>query len=44
VTRAAEQARLHLDTTTAQRELAMRHELISHSTERLGDDAIDICD
>jgi phosphate transport system protein len=33
---------LALDATTAQRELAMRHVLISRSIERIGDNAVDI--
>jgi phosphate transport system protein len=36
------QATLELDATTAQRELAMRHVLISRSIERIGDNAVDI--
>jgi phosphate uptake regulator len=35
-------ATLELDATTAQRELAMRHVLISRSVERIGDNAVDI--
>lgn len=36
------QATLELDATTPQRELAMRHVLISRSIERIGDNAVDI--
>jgi phosphate transport system protein len=36
------QATLGLETTTPQRELAMRHVLISRSIERIGDNAVDI--
>jgi phosphate transport system protein len=36
------QVTLELDATTPQRELAMRHVLISRSIERIGDNAVDI--
>jgi hypothetical protein len=36
------QATLELDATTGQRELGMRHVLISRSMERIGDNAVDI--